>query len=88
MFSLSTVHTDNCTYSYENLLAVIPNFSPENIEQFTKYLKEKYVFEEDQLLQLLDYNHYEYDGAVFKDQKDLSVHLIIQSVECIGTPIL
>ena len=26
MFSISTHHTDDCTYSYENLLAVIPNF--------------------------------------------------------------
>lgn len=84
MFSLSTVHTDDCTYSYENLLAVIPDFSPGNINKLADFIKEKYELNEDQLLELLDYQNYEYNGVVLKDKDGYEYCLIIQTVKCIG----
>ncbi|QIC71862.1 MULTISPECIES: hypothetical protein [Acinetobacter] len=84
MFSLSTHHSDDCTYSYENLLAVIPNFSPENINKLADFIKENYELSEDQLLELLDYQNYAYNGVVLKDLKGYTYRLIIQTVKCIG----
>ncbi len=84
MFSISTHHTDDCTYSYENLLAVIPSFSPENINKLAEFIKENYELSEDQLLELLDYQNLEYNGVVLKDKQGYEYRLIIQTVQCIG----
>lgn len=84
MFTLSTVHTDECTYTYENVLVVIPNFSPTNIEKLSDYIQKTYEMNEDQLLELLNYEHHTYNGVVLKDKKSLDYHLIIQAIECIG----
>lgn len=84
MFALSTHHSDDCTYSYENLLAVIPNFSPENINKLADFIKENYELDEDRLLELLDYQNLGYNGVVLKDKQGYDYRLIIQTVKCIG----
>ncbi|MCP0917842.1 hypothetical protein MUB04_15000 [Acinetobacter indicus] len=84
MFTLSTHHSDDCTYSYENLLAVIPSFSPENINKLTDFIKKKYELDEDQLLELLDYQDLAYNGVILKDKAGYSYRLIIHTVQCIG----
>lgn len=84
MFALFTVHTDECTYSYENLLVVIPEFTPENINKLSDHIKKSYELNEDQFLQLLDYENFENDGVVLKENNSgFTAHLIIKRVDCL-----
>lgn len=84
MLGLFSVHTDECTYHYHNLLAAIGDLNPDNIHSLSEYLKAKYEVEEMKLLELIDTDHFEYDGAKFKDHNGYTEHLVIQRIELIG----
>lgn len=84
MLGLFSVHTDECTYHYYSLLAVIGDLTPDNIQSLHEYLKSTYKVEEMELLELIDIDHFDYNGADFKDHKDHTEHLVIQRIEHIG----
>lgn len=85
MLSLSSIHTDDCTYYYRQLIAVISDLSPENINALTAYLEQSYQVNDMKILELIDIeNHLEYDGAHFEDHKGGSTHLIIDRIEKVG----
>jgi hypothetical protein len=84
MLTLSSVHTDDCTYHYENLIAVIGDLSADNINELSAYLAKSYQVNEMQLLELIDIENYEYDGTELLTLGGEKVHLKIGRIERIG----